>query len=140
MVRVSVKGSFKNLVKKLEKKSDAYSSFLVKLGKLLNNSIRFRVQVQGKGMRGRMRKYSSPYAASRERRGFQTFYRDLTITGKMFDSLNTKPIGNNKAVMFFDDEEGNRKAVYNQELIKFYGLTSEERDFIKIELTKFARV
>jgi len=140
-LKVKTKGSFSMLTKKLKNIDKDFNSgsFLEDTAKLLNSSIQIRVQKRGEGTDGRkMTDYSDKYAAFKKNTGRKTSYRDLTFSGKMFQSLTTSK-GRNKAKMFFGNAESNNKAAGNDKRTPFFGLGERERKILRDKVNKLIR-
>ena len=104
-------------------------------------SYKRRVQGRGQGTKGRMPLYSKGYNRLRKKRGRQTSRRDLTFTGRMWQSLTVigKP-ARKQAQMFFSGAEENRKAFFNDEKTPFFGFNSTEKSFIRDKLKGFSKL
>lgn len=114
--------------------------FLEDTAKLLNASIQIRVQSKGKGILGeKLKAYSSKYSTFKQNKGRNTNYRDLTFSGKMWQSLTTNR-SNNQAKMFFGNVESINKASGNQKRTPFFGLADSEKAILKKELNKFIKI
>ena len=138
MIKISIKGDFKSLQNKLEKiKSDVDDgTFLTRLAAILNGAIQTRVQRFGIGLNNQpMKKYAKTYAKLRDSEGRNTKFRDLTRTGKMWQSLTTtRQVDGVK--MFFGNAESINKANWNQQRTKFFGISSKEKQIINSEMKK----
>ncbi len=141
MSKVIVKGDFGNLRRRIIKKDQGFTKFLTELAFLLNGKIQRRVQGRGQGVKGKMPLYSKRYRSLRKRKGRQISKRDLTFTGKMWQSLTVigKP-ARKQAQMFFSGAEENRKAFFNDEKTEFFGFNSSEKRFIRDKLKGFSRL
>lgn len=141
MSKIVVKGNFGNLRSRIIKKDQGFTKFLTELAFLLNGKIQRRVQQRGQGVKGRMPLYSARYSRFRKKKGRQTSRRDLTFTGKMWQSLTVigKP-ARKQAQMFFSGAEENRKAFFNDEKTPFFSLTRSETGFIKDRLRGFSKL
>lgn len=135
---LKAKGSFKNLVNELKNIDKNFNSgaFLEDTAKLVNSSIQIRVQKEGKGVKGlKMKPYSGSYGTYKQSKGRNISYRDLTFTGKMWQSLTTSR-SRNEAKMFFGNAESVNKASGNQARTPFFGLSPKERSLVRRELKK----
>lgn len=133
---VKTKGNFSRLAKKLKKINNEFTTaqFLDDTAKLLNSSIQERVQKKGEGTDGsKMKAYPTNYANARKKKGRQILFRDLTMSGKMFQSLTTSK-GRNKAKMFFGNTESVNKASGNDARTPFFGLGAKEKEILGREL------
>ena len=141
MVKIIVKNNFGNLRRRIIKKDQGFTKFLTEVAFLLNGKIQRRVQGSGRGLKGIMTKYSASYSRTRAKRGRQTSKRDLTFTGRMWQSLTViaKP-SRKHAQMFFSGAEDNRKAFFNDKRTPFFGLTASEQKFLNDELKKFSKL
>lgn len=145
-ISFSTKGNLKSLIKKLDNINKDFDSgeFLEDTAKLLNSSIQTRVQKKGEGIDGKkMRRnngepYSMSYVDFRLSKGRQVLLRDLTYSGKMWQSLTTSK-RKNQANMFFGNAESINKASGNQAKIPFFGLGSKERILLKKEIDKLIK-
>lgn len=140
MIKVSVKGNFQGLVSHLEtvKKQISGGEFVIRLAQLLNSSIQLRVQRSGIGSKGEMSPYSAAYATWKGNRGRNTKFRDLTYSGKMWQSLTTTPVSGG-AKMFFGNAESANKAKGNEARSPFFSLTDREKRLVKNELQKLVK-
>ena len=141
MTKIIVKGDFRKLSAKIEKKDRGFTKFLTELAFLLSGKIQRRVQQRGQGVRGKMPLYSARYSRFRKRKGRQISRRDLTFTGKMWQSLTVigKP-ARKQAQMFFSGAEEASKAFFNDEKTEFFALTRSETGFIKDKLKGFSKL
>lgn len=140
MISVSVKGNFSGVVSHLEmvKRQVSGGDFMTRLAQLLNSSIQIRVQRNGVGSKGQMSPYSASYAAWKSSKGRNTKHRDLTFSGKMWQSLTTAPVIGG-ARMFFGNAESANKAKGNDARTPFFSLTEKEKRIIKSEIQKLVR-
>lgn len=140
MIKLQVKGNFKKTEASLIKIDKEFSdgSFLQRLAQLLNASIQVRVQRFGIGAGGKKLKmpYTKAYEKFKQGKGRSTNFRDLTFSGKMWNSLTTNREVN-KARMFFGSGESANKAKGNNERTKFFTLEKNEKQIINQELNKF---
>lgn len=140
-ISFSTKGSLKSLIKKLDNINKDFNSgeFLEDTAKLLNGSIQIRVQKKGEGIDGKKMKrkdgepYNMDYADFRLSKNRQILFRDLTFSGKMWQSLTTSK-RKNQAKMFFGNVESINKASGNQKRTPFFGLAPRERILLKKEI------
>ncbi len=141
MTKIIVKGDFGKLRAKIIKKDKGITKFLTEIAFLLNSKIQRRVQQRGQGVKGKMPLYSKRYEAKRQRKGRQISRRDLTFTGKMWQSLTViaKP-ARKQAEMFFSGAEENRKAFFNDEATPFFDLNSNEKAFLRKRLKDFGKL
>lgn len=140
-ISLKTKGSFANLTKSLKNIDNSMKdgSFLEETAQLLNGEIQIRVQKDGKNIKNRpLKPYSADYAAFRGQRGRQTAFRDLTLSGKMWQSLTTSK-SRGEARMFFGSAESANKAAGNQARTPFFGLAPTEKALLKSRLRKLAR-
>lgn len=140
-LEVKTKGSFSILTKKLKNIDKDFNSgsFLEDTAKLLNGSIQTRVQKRGEGTDGKkMKSYSNKYANLKSNTGRNTAYRDLTFSGRMFQSLTTSK-SRNKAKMFFGNAESVNKASGNNSRTPFFGLGKKERAILRAEINKLIK-
>jgi len=93
---------------------------------------------------GNMRRYSKGTVKSRNKRGRQTGFVDLTDTGKMFRSLDFKTVGM-KSTLFFANKEREKIASYHDTFgvgrrrIKrpFFSIGAKEEQKIKQDFSNF---
>ncbi len=93
---------------------------------------------------GSMKPYARSTVKSRQKRGRQTGYVDLTDTGKMFRSLDFKT-GGMKSTLFFANMERAKIASYHDSFgvgkrkVKrpFFAIADKEEDKIQAEFSKF---
>jgi hypothetical protein len=141
MVNIVVKNNFGNLRSRIIKKDQGFTKFLKEVAFILNSKIQRRVQNKGFGSKGRMRLYSKSYERFRKKRGRQIARRDLTFTGKMWQSLSITTFFSKKEVkMFFSGSEENKKAFFNDKKESFFSLNSDEKRFLNNELKKFGKL
>lgn len=100
-----------------------------KLALSINASIKKRVQEDGKGISGLMKKYTPKYRAWKKGKGRRVAKRDLTFSGRMWSSLSVNQIGT-KTRMFFAGKEEALKAEKNQSIDEFFGIASNEQSVI----------
>ena len=139
MFKISVKGNFKNLEKTFKKKNVDMPNFIEKIAQEANASIQRRVQNKGLDVKTRsMPRYTKPYEAFKRRRGRQVSFRDLTFSGKMWQSLTTQKVGGNKVKMFF---MGNfaKIAEGNQNIRIFFGISQMEAEVIETGINEFLK-
>lgn len=137
----SIKGNLKNLTKNLKAINKDFDSgeFLEDTAKLLNSSIQIRVQKDGKGIRGKkMKPYSGKYGTFKQNSGRQVAFRDLTFSGKMWQSLTTSK-SKNQAKMFFGNAESVDKASGNHARTPFFGLAPKEKQLLRNEIKKLIK-
>lgn len=140
-ITVKTKGSFSVITKRLKEidKDFTTGAFLEKTAQKLNSSIQTRVQKEGKGSNGlTMKPYSASYALFKERSGRKSNFRDLTFSGKMWNSLTTSK-GRNRAKMFFGNAESVNKASGNEKRTPFFGLSNKEEEILSNEIDKFIK-
>lgn len=93
---------------------------------------------------GNMRPYSKRTVKSRNKKGRQTGFVDLTDTGKMFRSLDFKTVGL-QSTLFFSNKERAKIASYHDSFgvgrrrIKrpFFSIGAKEEQKIKAEFSSF---
>jgi hypothetical protein len=93
---------------------------------------------------GNMRPYARSTVKSRQKRGRQTGFVDLTDTGKMFRSLDFRS-GGMKSTLFFSNMERAKIASYHDSFgvgkkkVKrpFFAIADKEEDKIQAEFSKF---
>ncbi|MHA1972968.1 MAG: hypothetical protein ACTSW1_08245 [Candidatus Hodarchaeales archaeon] len=124
-------------IRKIEQKQG--SDFLLRLGVLINTSIRTRVQDKGQGLKGKMPKYKDKYARFREKKGRDVSIRNLTFKGTMFNALGAEKLGADKVILSFGSGEENIKAFGNNELTPFFGIGPDEEKVIDDASSKFMR-
>ena len=73
------------------------------------------------------------YGAFKQSRGRTTSFRDLTFSGKMWQSLSVAKI-NNGSRMFFAGTESSAKATGNNIRNDFFGISPDERELIRKEI------
>ena len=132
------KGSLKGLENKLKAIDSGFNTgdYLEKTAQELNSSIQVRVQKGGKGVKGlKMKPYSGSYGTFKNSTGRQTAYRDLTFSGKMWQSLTTSKT-KNEARMFFGNAESVNKASGNHARTPFFGLSPKEKALLNRRLKK----
>lgn len=143
MVTTSIKkGNISRINKSLKKIEDSFNegSFFEKLGFLINSSIQRRVQKEGKGIDlKKMEPYSTPYADFKQLKGRSTNFRDLTFSGKMWQSLSVAKI-NKGSKMFFTGANSKNKADGNQARTPFFGVSEREKDLIRKEIKILAKL
>lgn len=140
-MKIKTIGSFQAVVDKINKKEKDMSDFLLSTAHLLNSKIQRRVQNQGLGADGRkMGRYQKKYSIFKSSTGRQTKFRDLTFTGKMFQSLTATKVGVNKVEMFFGSAEEKAKASGNDKRTNFFSLSPNEQEFLQKELEGFAKL
>jgi len=142
MISLKRNGNFKHILERVELIDKEFNSgsFLEGVAQLLNSSIQTRVQEKGRGTDNRvMNAYSNKYAASKKKSGRQTAVRDLTYSGKMWQSLTTAGIPGG-AKMFFSGVENANKARGNELRAPFFGIGPKERSILKRELRKLINV
>ncbi len=141
VIKVSVKGDFKNLSGKLKKIQSDFDTgtFLQETAQLLNSSIQTRVQKDGKGIDGSsLDPYSKKYGAYKESKGRQTGFRDLTFSGKMWQSLTTSKTSKS-AKMYFGNAESVNKASGNNKRTPFFGIGPKEKAIIKSQINNLIK-
>lgn len=104
--------------------------YMEKLGHRIRSSIKDRVQSEGKGLKKKLKKYSPGYKAWKRRKGRQTSFRDLTFSGRMFNSLSLVKISNGIKI-FFKGREEQIKAQANQKISAFFGIGKTEKRIVK---------
>lgn len=141
MLSIKVKGDFTGIQKKLEAANKEFETknFLLKVGQLINASIQQRVQRSGVGTDGqKMSPYSKAYADFRTTKKRNTDIRDLTFTGKMWQSLTAK--NSTEGVrLYFGSANNANKARGNEARTPFFGLGTLENAIIKRELAKLTQ-
>ena len=93
---------------------------------------------------GSMKPYARSTVKSRQKRGRQTGYVDLTDTGKMFRSLDFRS-GGMKSTLFFSNMERAKIASYHDSFgvgkrkvtRPFFAIGNREEDKIKEEFSRF---
>jgi hypothetical protein len=93
---------------------------------------------------GNMRPYARSTVKSRQKRGRQTGFVDLTDSGKMFRSLDFRS-GGMKSTLFFSNMERAKIASYHDSFgvgkkkVKrpFFAIADKEEDKIQAEFSKF---
>ena len=138
-ISVKTKGNFQKTIKKLADKLEM-TDFLFDLSIILNGKIKTRVQKNGQGVKGSLEAYTNKYKRFRNKRGRQSNFRDLTLSGSMFQSLTQEKLNKNEVRMFFAGKDNNKKAYFNDKRTPFFELTTNERQFIRTELTKFSKL
>ena len=140
-MKIETIGSFASITNRIDKKGKDMSDFLSKIASELNSKIQRRVQANGKGSDGNnLKRYSKTYANTRERLGYQSRFRDLTRTGKMWQSLTTAEVGKNKVEMLFGGAEEKAKAAGNDKRTPFFSLAPGEQAYLQRRLEEFAKV
>ena len=126
-------------LKKVKKRLEG-GDFIQDLAQDLNSKIQVRVQSKGVGADGsKMPSYLPAYAAFKSSKGRNTNIRDLTFSGKMWQSLTTQRVSRG-AKMFFGGSEDAIKAAANNKRTPFFSLTQSERDFVSKELKKLTKI
>lgn len=128
-----IKGNLQRLSKELKSIDNKLISgeFLESTAQLINGAMQTRVQREGKGVDGsKMIRYTDLYATKKANSGRNTSFRDLTFSGKMWQSLTTSK-GKNKAKMFFGNAESVNKASGNNKRTRFFGLGEKEKKILK---------
>jgi len=142
MITIKRNGNFRLVGEKLKKLEQEFKTgnFLERTAQLLNSSIQLRVQRKGEGLDGKvLSPYKPAYADWKSNKGRQVGYRDLTFSGKMWQSLSTSKISGG-AKMFFNGAENVNKMKGNEARTPFFGIGSKEKEIIKRELTKLFNV
>jgi hypothetical protein len=132
-INLKIKGDLTDIIRKITDLDDGLKSgqILNTIAQLLNSRIQIRVQKKGEGPEGNsLLKYSASYARIRSASKRQIAFRDLTYSGKMWQSLTTKP-GNYQAKMFFGNAESVNKASGNNKRTPFFELSEDDNNFIK---------
>ena len=142
MTTIKVKGNFSRLRSRIIKKDKGFNKFLLSTAFLLNSKIQRRVQQRGFGVKGKMPLYKSKaYRSFRRKRGREITKRDLTFTGRMWQSVSAIIRTSRKqAIMFFGGVEENRKAFFNDKRTPFFGLNSSEKAFLDKRLKDFGKL
>lgn len=124
---------------------------LEKLGILLRGNIRRRVQDKGRDLRGGTMTYGSArYKKLREigasmgtkaraagyTGGFQTGFKDLTVTGRTWSSFLSERVSRTKVRLFFGNRKANDAMFGNNDRKAFFGLGSEEQKIIDISVRR----
>lgn len=103
-------------------------------------NIKTRVQDRGMGIKGPLKKYTTKYAEYKKGRGRQTSYRDLTLSGEMFNALNVSDasgiLGSAGAKISFGTTDAMNKAKGNNAKTEFFGIGKEENEIVDRELSK----
>ena len=104
--------------------------YMERLGHKIRASIKERVQMQGVGLRKKMKKYSPEYKKWKKKKGRQVSFRDLTMSGRMLNSLSLTKIGD-EVKIFFKGKEEQEKASGNQKRAAFFGIGKTEKKIVK---------
>lgn len=134
-----------NLLKKITRKqSSAIASALSRVSNMGILMITKRTQRGELPDGGQMLPYASATKSSRERKGRQTGFVDLTDTGKMFRSLDFKVRGT-KGTLFFANKE-REKIAFRLDTLgvgrkktkrPFFAIGRKEEDRLRKEFSKF---
>ena len=138
-MRINITGSLTSLSNKLLniQKATQNAEFIEDLAPLIASSIVQRVQKRGLGLDGKpMKQYSPKYKERRLKGGRNVSYRDLTYSGKMFQSLTSQKRGS-EVVIFFGSMAEKKKAYVNDQRTEFFGIGSEEKDIIDRETARY---
>jgi len=123
-----VKERFKHIRAWIDKTCPDY---IDRLGHRIRSSIKDRVQSEGKGLKGqKLKKYSPAYKKWKKSKGRQTSFRDLTFSGRMFNSLSLAVLAN-EVKIFFKGREEQLKASGNQKRSAFFGIGNAEKKLVK---------
>lgn len=99
---------------------------LLRMAFLIKSSITDRVQRRGMGVNKALSKYSIMTKSIRKAAGRQVAYKDLTFTGRMFNSMSVSG-GSTRAIVFFGSKDEERKALAQEERgDNFFGIGKEE--------------
>ena len=143
MVATTIKkGNILKINKSLRKVQKSFddSTFFEKLGLLINSSIQRRVQKEGLDINLReMKPYSLDYGYFKRSTGRNTSFRDLTYTGKMWQSLSVAKI-NSGSRMFFTGADSKNKVKTNQARTPFFGISKNEKEIISYEVKQLLRL
>lgn len=129
------------IIRKVKERADKYKPVLAAATKVEEGRVKQRTQ-QGIGLNASFLGYSESWAKVRQENNKQTSFVDLTFTGDMFGSLNTKvtSVGENVTVatVAFNGALNNIKASANNKSRPFFGFTNEQVQIIlnKLKLTK----
>lgn len=128
------------VLKGLEALGTNISKELLKLALLLNTKIKQRVQTQGRDVSGSTMRYgSAKYKKYRKASGRSISYKDLTFSGRMWNSLTATKTGEGEVKMFFGGKEEMLKASGNQERDEFFGISQVEEPFIGEYVSELVR-
>ena len=116
--------------------TDKAEGFLNRTAQDVASSIHLRVSEHGIGSTGPLRKYSNTYSHWKSKRGRQTRYRDLTFSGKLWQSLGVFGLPHHKLITFAGEME-KTKAKGNEQRSPFFSLTNTEYDIINSNIREF---
>lgn len=125
--------NWNRFVVKMKLFQKATPTHLVRIGFLVNSSIKRRIQKQGV-QRGKT-EYSLSYAKYRRAHNRNTNIKDLTFTGNMWASLMASPFMQG-AKLHFLGTDNIEKAIYNENTSPFFNLEGEEHSIIDRELAR----
>jgi hypothetical protein len=101
----------------------------------IKTSIVSRVQRRGDGISSKMPKYSKSYGRLRKRTKRNVEFRDLTFTGRMMQSISVKTKNNTSTIYFLGAAEA-KKAVYNQKLTPWFGLSQSDDTLLNANVSR----
>jgi hypothetical protein len=101
----------------------------------IKTSIISRVQRYGDGVSAKMPKYSKSYERLRERTRRNVEFRVLTFTGRMMQSMSVKNKKNASVIYFLGVAEA-KKAVYNQKLAPWFGVSRSDEVSLEKNLSR----
>lgn len=115
-----------------------FSELLRAVSSDVANTIKIRVKTKGEGVDGnKMAPYSSKYRQFRSKKGRTNSKRDLTFTGRMFQSMTIVGSKINKTITFGATEKA--KAFYNNQRTPFFGVGPTEEKTIDATIARFIK-